>query len=86
MGITIINHSKEGWNCLDHVQLPRIKQEDKTTKISSSQDSGFTIETRRLSICNISRTEYGFYHIELSPHAKQLCMFVLPWGKYEYKL
>jgi hypothetical protein len=27
----------------------------------------------------------GYYHIELSPHAKQLCTIVLPWGKYEYK-
>jgi hypothetical protein len=25
----------------------------------------------------------GYYHIELSPHAK--CTIVLPWGKYEYK-
>ena len=27
----------------------------------------------------------GYYHIELSPHAKQLCTIVLPWGKYEYQ-
>jgi hypothetical protein len=25
----------------------------------------------------------GYYHIELSPHAKQLCTIVFPWGKYE---
>jgi hypothetical protein len=23
----------------------------------------------------------GYYHIELSPHSKQLCTIVLPWGK-----
>jgi hypothetical protein len=27
----------------------------------------------------------GYYHIELSGHAKQLCTIVLPWGKYEYQ-
>ena len=27
----------------------------------------------------------GYYHIELSPDSKQLCMIVLPWGKYEYQ-
>jgi hypothetical protein len=27
----------------------------------------------------------GYCHIELSPHAKQLCMIVFPWGKYEYQ-
>jgi Reverse transcriptase (RNA-dependent DNA polymerase) len=27
----------------------------------------------------------GYYYIELSPHAKQLCMVVLPWSKYEYQ-
>jgi Reverse transcriptase (RNA-dependent DNA polymerase) len=27
----------------------------------------------------------GYYHIELSPHAKQPCTIVLPWGKYEYQ-
>jgi hypothetical protein len=27
----------------------------------------------------------GYYHIELSLGAKQLCTIVLPWGKYEYK-
>jgi Reverse transcriptase (RNA-dependent DNA polymerase)/Retroviral aspartyl protease len=27
----------------------------------------------------------GYYHIELSPHAKQLCTIVLRWGKYEYQ-
>jgi Reverse transcriptase (RNA-dependent DNA polymerase) len=27
----------------------------------------------------------GYYHIELSPHAKQLYTIVLPWGKYEYQ-
>jgi hypothetical protein len=27
----------------------------------------------------------GYYHIELSPHSKQLCTIVLPWGKYEYQ-
>ena len=27
----------------------------------------------------------GYYHIELSPSAKQLCTIVLPWGKYEYQ-
>ena len=25
----------------------------------------------------------GYYHIELSPEAKQICTIVLPWGKYE---
>ena len=27
----------------------------------------------------------GYYHIELTPHSKQLCTIVLPWGKYEYQ-
>ena len=27
----------------------------------------------------------GYYHIELSPGAKQVCTIVLPWGKYEYQ-
>ncbi len=27
----------------------------------------------------------GYYHIELSPTAKQLCTIVMPWGKYEYQ-
>ena len=27
----------------------------------------------------------GYYHIELSAGAKQLCAIVLPWGKYEYQ-
>ena len=27
----------------------------------------------------------GYYHIELSPHSKQLCTIVLPWGKYKYQ-
>jgi Reverse transcriptase (RNA-dependent DNA polymerase) len=27
----------------------------------------------------------GYYHIELSPHAKKLFEIVLPWGKYEYQ-
>jgi Reverse transcriptase (RNA-dependent DNA polymerase) len=27
----------------------------------------------------------GYYHIELSPRVKQLCIIVLPWGKYEYQ-
>jgi hypothetical protein len=27
----------------------------------------------------------GYYHIELSPHAEQLCAIVLPWGKYEHQ-
>jgi Reverse transcriptase (RNA-dependent DNA polymerase) len=27
----------------------------------------------------------GYYHIELSLGAKQLCTIVLPWGKYEYQ-
>ena len=27
----------------------------------------------------------GYYHIELSPHSKELCMIVLPWGKYKYQ-
>ena len=27
----------------------------------------------------------GYYHIELSPGAKQLCNIVLPRGKYEYQ-
>jgi Reverse transcriptase (RNA-dependent DNA polymerase) len=27
----------------------------------------------------------GYYHIELSPHSKELCTTVLPWGKYEYQ-
>ena len=26
-----------------------------------------------------------YYHIELSPGAKQICTIVLPWGKYEYQ-
>jgi len=26
----------------------------------------------------------GYYHIELSPHSRELCTIVLPWGKYEY--
>ena len=26
-----------------------------------------------------------YYHIELTPFAKTLCTFVLPWGKYEYQ-
>ena len=24
----------------------------------------------------------GYYHIELSPGSKQLCMIVITWGKY----
>ena len=27
----------------------------------------------------------GYYHLELSPGAKQLCTILLPWGKYEYQ-
>jgi hypothetical protein len=27
----------------------------------------------------------GYYHIELSPHSKELCTMVLPWGKHEYQ-
>ena len=27
----------------------------------------------------------GYYHIELSPRAKNLCTIVLPWGKQEYQ-
>ena len=27
----------------------------------------------------------GYYHIELTPFAKQLCTIVLPFGKYEYQ-
>ena len=27
----------------------------------------------------------GYYHIDLSPGAKQLCTIVLPWGKYDYQ-
>ena len=27
----------------------------------------------------------GYYHIELSPHTRELCTIVLPWGKYEYQ-
>jgi hypothetical protein len=27
----------------------------------------------------------GYYHIELSPNSKRLCIIVLPWGKYEYQ-
>ena len=26
-----------------------------------------------------------YYHIELSPGAKQICTIVLPWGNYEYQ-
>ena len=26
----------------------------------------------------------GYYHIQLTPHARELCTIVLPWGKYEY--
>ena len=26
-----------------------------------------------------------YYHIELSPGSKKLCILVLPWGKYEYQ-
>ena len=26
----------------------------------------------------------GYYHVLLSPSARQLCTIVLPWGKYEY--
>ena len=27
----------------------------------------------------------GYYHIELSSGAKQLCTIVITWGKYEYQ-
>ena len=27
----------------------------------------------------------GYYHIELSPEAKQLCTIVLPWVTYKYQ-
>ena len=27
----------------------------------------------------------GYYHIELSSGAKQLCTSILPWDNYEYK-
>ena len=27
----------------------------------------------------------GYYHIELSLGAKQICTIVLPWGKYKYQ-
>ena len=27
----------------------------------------------------------GYYHVELSPHSRELCTIVLPWGKYEYQ-
>ena len=27
----------------------------------------------------------GYYHIELSPVYKHLCMILIPWGKYEYQ-
>ena len=27
----------------------------------------------------------GYYHIELSPGAKQLCNILPPWGNYEYQ-
>ena len=27
----------------------------------------------------------GYYHIELSPTAKQICTIILPWGKYKYQ-
>jgi hypothetical protein len=26
----------------------------------------------------------GYYHIILTPFARQLCTIVLPWGKYDY--
>ena len=26
-----------------------------------------------------------YYHIELSPGAKQICTIILPWGKYKYQ-
>ena len=26
----------------------------------------------------------GYYHIELSSFSRELCMIVLPWGKYDY--
>jgi hypothetical protein len=27
----------------------------------------------------------GYYHIKLTPYARQLCTIILPWGKYEYQ-
>ena len=27
----------------------------------------------------------GYYHIELTPGAKQICTIVIPWVKYEYQ-
>ena len=28
----------------------------------------------------------GYYHIQLSKNASKLCMVILPWGKYWFKL
>ena len=27
----------------------------------------------------------GYYHIQLSENASNLCTIILPWGKYRYK-
>ena len=27
----------------------------------------------------------GYYHIQLSANASNLCTIILPWGKYRYK-
>ena len=28
----------------------------------------------------------GYYHIKLHPELKELCIIVLPWGKFEYQI
>ena len=27
----------------------------------------------------------GYYHIQLSPDSRKICIIILPWGKYEYQ-